>query len=103
MISIKPATGKIRLDAYHQANQLVVEVSDDGRGIDADKIKAKAVRTGVIMAEAAERMSPSEVLELIFRPGFSTADEITEISGRGVGLDVVRSVLQRLKGTVELG
>jgi two-component system chemotaxis sensor kinase CheA len=98
----KPATGKIRLDAYHQANQLIVEVSDDGRGVDAAKIKAKAIKTGVITAEQAERMQASEVLDLIFRPGFSTADEITEISGRGVGLDVVRSVLHRLKGTVEL-
>jgi two-component system chemotaxis sensor kinase CheA len=98
----KPATGKIRLDAYHQANQLIVEVSDDGRGVDTAKIKAKAIKTGVITAEQAERMQASEVQELVFRPGFSTADEITEISGRGVGLDVVRSVLHRLKGTVEL-
>jgi two-component system chemotaxis sensor kinase CheA len=98
----KPATGKIRLAAYHQANQLIVEVSDDGRGVDAAKIKAKAIKTKVITGEQAERMSPTEVLDLIFRPGFSTADEITEISGRGVGLDVVRSVLHRLKGTVEL-
>jgi two-component system chemotaxis sensor kinase CheA len=98
----KPAIGKIRLDAYHQANQLIVEVSDDGHGVDADKIKAKAIKTKLITAEAAERMSAAEVLDLIFRPGFSTADEITEISGRGVGLDVVRSVLHRLKGTVEL-
>jgi two-component system chemotaxis sensor kinase CheA len=98
----KPATGKIRLDACHQANQLIVEVSDDGRGIDTEKIKAKAIATGVVTAEAAERMATPELLDLIFRPGFSTADEITEISGRGVGLDVVRSVLHRLKGTVEL-
>jgi len=98
----KPPIGKIRLDAYHQANQLIVEVSDDGRGVDAAKITDKAIKTNLITAEAAERMSPSEVLDLIFRPGFSTADEITEISGRGVGLDVVRSVLHRLKGTVEL-
>ena len=98
----KPATGKITLNACHQANQLIVEVSDDGRGIDTEKIKAKAIKTGVLTAEAAERMSTPELLDLIFRPGFSTADEITEISGRGVGLDVVRSVLHRLKGTVEL-
>jgi len=98
----KPAMGKIRLSAYHQANQLIVEVSDDGRGVDANKIKAKAIKTNLIAAEAAERLSTAEVLDLIFRPGFSTADEITEVSGRGVGLDVVRSVLHRLKGTVEL-
>jgi two-component system chemotaxis sensor kinase CheA len=98
----KPAKGKIRLDAYHQANQLIVEVNDDGRGVDAGKIKAKAVKTNLMTAEEAERMSAAELLDLVFRPGFSTADEITEISGRGVGLDVVRSVLHRLKGTVEL-
>ena len=98
----KPATGTIRLDAYHQANQLIVEVSDDGRGVDAGKIKSKAIRSNLITADQAERMPVPEVQDLIFRPGFSTADEITEISGRGVGLDVVRSVLHRLKGTVEL-
>jgi len=98
----KPPLGKISLDACHQANQLIVEISDDGRGVDVAKVKAKALKTGIIAQEEADRMSPSEVLDLIFRPGFSTADEITEISGRGVGLDVVRSVLHRLKGTVEL-
>jgi len=98
----KPAAGKIRLDACHQANQLIVEVSDDGRGVDAVKIKAKAIKNGLISAEQADRMSGPEVMDLIFRPGFSTADEITEVSGRGVGLDVVRSVLHRLKGTVEI-
>jgi two-component system, chemotaxis family, sensor kinase CheA len=98
----KPATGRIRLDACHQANQLIVEVSDDGSGIDLRKVKGKAIANGVVVAEEAERMSTAELLDLIFRPGFSTADEITEISGRGVGLDVVRSVLHRLKGTVEL-
>lgn len=98
----KNPTGQIRLDAYHQANQLIVEVSDDGMGIDVARLKAKAVKVNLITAEEAARMSHAEALELIFRPGFSTANEITEISGRGVGLDVVRSVLHRLKGTVEV-
>ena len=98
----KAPIGTIRLDAYHQANQLIVEVSDDGAGIDHTKLKAKALKVDLINTEEAERMSPAEALDLIFRPGFSTAEEITEISGRGVGLDVVRSVLHRLKGTVEL-
>ena len=98
----KPGVGKVRLDAYHQGNQLIVEVRDDGRGIDEDKIKAKALKGNLVAADELERMSNSEILDLVFRPGFSTADEITEISGRGVGLDVVRSVLHRLKGTVEL-
>jgi two-component system chemotaxis sensor kinase CheA len=98
----KNPTGTIRLNAYHQANQLIVEVKDDGRGIDAAKLKTKALKAKVISAEEAEHMSTPEALDLIFRPGFSTADEITEISGRGVGLDVVRSVLLRMKGTVEI-
>jgi two-component system, chemotaxis family, sensor kinase CheA len=98
----KPAVGKIRLDAYHQANQLIVEVSDDGRGVDTAKIKAKAIKNNLVTLEQAEQMTGPELQDLIFRPGFSTADEITEISGRGVGLDVVRSVLHRLKGTVEI-
>ena len=98
----KPAVGKIRLDAYHQANQLIVEVSDDGHGVDTAKIKAKAIKNNLVTLEQAEQMTGPELQDLIFRPGFSTADEITEISGRGVGLDVVRSVLHRLKGTVEI-
>jgi len=98
----KPAAGKIRLDAYHQGNQLIVEVSDDGRGIDENKVKSKAIKANLVSADEVEAMSSAEVLDLIFRPGFSTADEITEISGRGVGLDVVRSVLHRLKGSVEV-
>ena len=98
----KPAQGVIRLDAYHQGNQVIVEVSDDGRGIDAQKVKARAVERGLIRAEEAGRLSEAEVLAFIFRPGFSTADEITEVSGRGVGLDVVQSVLQRLKGVVHV-
>ena len=98
----KPVLGTIRLHAYHQANQLIVEVKDDGGGIDPAKVKHKALQTKLIKPEEAERLSPQEVLDLIFRPGFSTAQEITEVSGRGVGLDVVRSVLTRMKGAVEM-
>lgn len=98
----KPAQGTLRLNAYHHGNQVIVEVSDDGRGIDAQRVKNKAIDQGLLTAEAVSRLSESEVLELIFRPGFSTADEITEVSGRGVGLDVVQSVLQRLKGSVDI-
>lgn len=98
----KPAIGTVRLNAYHQANQLIVEVTDDGRGIEIEKIKSKAIKSGIITAHAAEKMTQAEMLDLIFRPSFSTAEEITEVSGRGVGLDVVRSVLHRLKGTVDL-
>lgn len=97
----KNPTGTIQLNAYHQANQLIVEITDDGAGIDPAKVKAKAVKAKLISAEQASGMSTQEAFDLIFRPGFSTAEEITEISGRGVGLDVVRSVLTRMKGTVE--
>jgi two-component system chemotaxis sensor kinase CheA len=92
----------LQLLASHQGNQVVIEVRDDGRGIDVYKLKARAVQRHVVTAEEAARLSDAEALQLIFRPGFSTAEEITEISGRGVGLDVVQSVLQRLKGTVEI-
>src|SRR5438128_912309 len=98
----KPAQGTLRLSSYHHGNQVIVEVSDDGRGIDVQKIKAKAVQQGLISSDEASRLSEAEILELVFRPGFSTAEEVTEISGRGVGLDVVQAVLHRLKGTVEI-
>jgi two-component system chemotaxis sensor kinase CheA len=98
----KPAHGTIRLTAYHHGNQVVVEVSDDGRGIDAQKVKAKALEKGLFTPEEAGRLNEADVLELVLRPGFSTADEITEIAGRGVGLDVVQTVLNRLKGSVDI-
>jgi two-component system chemotaxis sensor kinase CheA len=98
----KPPRGKIRLHAYHQGNQVVVEISDDGRGIDSQKIRSKAIELGMTTAEEASRMSEAETLDLIFRPGFSTAEEVTEVSGRGVGMDVVQSVLQRLKATIHV-
>jgi two-component system chemotaxis sensor kinase CheA len=98
----KPERGVLRLDAYHHANHVIVSVSDDGAGIDPQKIRTKAVIQGVVSAAEAERLTDAEATDLVFRPGFTTAEEVTEISGRGVGLDVVRSVLQRLKGTVDI-
>jgi two-component system, chemotaxis family, sensor kinase CheA len=98
----KPAQGMIRLNAYHQGNQVIVEVSDDGRGIDVQKIRSKAAELGLITAEDAARLSESEALDFIFRPGFSTAEHVTEVSGRGVGMDVVQSVLHRLKATISV-
>ena len=98
----KRAQGMLRLNAYHQGNQVVVEVTDDGHGIDANKVRQRALSQGLVSAEQAARLTEGETLELIFRPGFSTATEITELSGRGVGLDVVQSVLGRLKGTVQI-
>jgi two-component system chemotaxis sensor kinase CheA len=98
----KPPRGTIRLNAYHDGDQVVIEVSDDGHGLDRAKIVRRAVERGIVSAEAASQLNELESLQLIFAPGLSTADEITEISGRGVGLDVVKSSLEALKGTVEL-
>ena len=98
----KPARGTIHLTSYHHGNQVIVEITDDGAGIDVQKVKAKALEKGLVTSDEADRLGETEILELVFRPGFSTADEITEISGRGVGLDVVQTVLHRLKGSVEI-
>jgi two-component system chemotaxis sensor kinase CheA len=98
----KAPRGRIRLNAYHHGNQVVVEVIDDGRGIDAQKIRAKAIELGMMTAEEAPRLTEAETLEYIFRPGFSTAEQVTEVSGRGVGMDVVQSVLHRLKATISV-
>lgn len=98
----KRAQGTLRLIAYHQGNQVVIEVSDDGHGIEVAKVRQRAISQGLLSAEEASVLSEAQTLDLILRPGFSTAAEITELSGRGVGLDVVHSVLDRLKGTVQI-
>ncbi|MGB6460310.1 MAG: chemotaxis protein CheA [Candidatus Acidiferrum sp.] len=98
----KPARGTVYLNAYHQGTQVVIEVRDDGRGIDSANVRQLAVKQGIIKPEEAARLTEQEALNLIFESGFSTATEITEVSGRGVGMDVVRSVLDRLKGTVHI-
>jgi two-component system, chemotaxis family, sensor kinase CheA len=98
----KSPHGTIRLNAYHDGDQVVIEVSDDGHGLDRAKIVRRAIERGILSAEEAIQLNEMEGLQLIFAPGLSTADEITEISGRGVGLDVVKSSLEALKGSVEL-
>ena len=98
----KGARGTISLNAFHQGTQVVIEVRDDGHGLDFDLIRKQAVQKGLIKAEEAAKLPDSEVTNLIFEPGFSTASEVTEVSGRGVGMDVVRTVLDRLKGTVNV-
>ena len=98
----KPARGTVFLNAYHQGAQVVVEVRDDGRGIDSAKLRAQAVEKGILKAAEARRLTEQEALNLIFEPGFSTAAAVTEVSGRGVGMDVVRSVMDKLKGTVNV-
>jgi two-component system, chemotaxis family, sensor kinase CheA len=96
----KNEAGQVRLSARHEENQIVIDVEDDGRGINAEAIKQKAVNKGIINAEAAARMSNREALELIFASGFSTAEKISDISGRGVGMDIVRTNVERLNGSV---
>ncbi len=98
----KPARGTVFLNAYHQGTQVVIEVRDDGRGIDPAQVRQQAIKQGIIKAEEAARITDQEAFNLIFESGFSTASEVTEVSGRGVGMDVVRSVLDRLKGTVHI-
>ena len=98
----KPARGTIYLNAYHQGTQVFIEVRDDGGGVDLDLVRRRAVRNGLISADEEQRISESDLLNLIFEPGLSTASEITELSGRGVGMDVVRTVIDRLKGTVHV-
>jgi two-component system chemotaxis sensor kinase CheA len=98
----KQAQGTVSLDAYHQGNQIVIAVSDDGRGIDRDKLIRKAVQRGITTETDAALLSEQEVLNLVFHPGLSTAEQVTTISGRGVGMDVVKTVLDRLKGNISI-
>ncbi len=98
----KPSRGTIRLDAYHEGDQVVIEISDDGRGLDREKILRRAIESGIVGANDTARLNNSDIMTLIFEPGLSTADEVTEISGRGVGLDVVKSAVDNLKGSIEL-
>jgi len=96
----KPETGVVHLNAYHQGGNIVIEISDDGGGLPADKILAKAQQRGLV-AEG-ETLSREKILELIFEPGFSTAEEVSDVSGRGVGMDVVRRNIKDLGGTIEV-
>lgn len=98
----KPAKGKITLDAEQEGNNIVLRISDDGRGMDPQKLKLKAVEKGVITREQAATMSKREAFQLIFQPGFSTAAVVSSVSGRGVGMDVVRTNISKLKGVIEV-
>ncbi len=98
----KQARGTITLRAYHQAGQVRIDIADDGAGINATRLRQKAIEKGVITAEQASRLTDRETLRLIFHPGFSTAEQITDISGRGVGMDVVRTNIESLGGTVDV-
>jgi two-component system, chemotaxis family, sensor kinase CheA len=98
----KPAEGVLTLRAYHEGGQVVVEVCDDGAGIDADRIAEKAQASGLRTAAQLAQMSPAEILQLIFLPGFSTAQSVTNVSGRGVGMDVVKTNIEAIGGTIEV-
>lgn len=98
----KPEEGCLRLSARHRGNQIIVELSDDGAGIDPERLRRKALEKGLATDEELAQMEPRALLDLIFRPGFSTAARVTDVSGRGVGMDVVRDTITRLSGSVEL-
>lgn len=98
----KPAEGVLLLRAFHEGGQVHIEISDDGGGIRAEKIKKKAIENGVVTAEQASRMSDQEICKMIFLPGLSTAEEVTNISGRGVGMDVVKTNIEKISGAIDL-
>jgi len=98
----KPSSGTVKLNAYHQGSQVVIEVSDDGRGISKEKLVRRAIEQGAISANEAEKLTEAAVNQLIFQPGLSTADEVTQVSGRGVGMDAVAGALERVKGIIEI-
>ncbi len=98
----KPPKGKVWLRAYHRGNSVAIEIEDDGKGIDPEKMREVAIRKGIITAEEAKNLDDREAMELIFAPGFSSAETITDISGRGVGMDVVRTNIKNLKGSVTI-
>ncbi len=96
----KPSTGRLSLSAYHQGGHVMIRIADDGGGLDTQRILAKAVAQGLVAADAA--LAPADIHALIFKPGFSTAEQVTEISGRGVGMDVVRRNIEALRGRIDI-
>src|SRR5690554_2372853 len=97
----KPAAGTIRLGARHEGSHILIEISDDGKGLDVERIRSKAIETR-LLADGTEELSMAEAVEFLFSPGFSTAQEVTDLSGRGVGLDAVLSTVESLSGTIEM-
>ena len=96
----KPSEGKITIRAIHQGNQTIISIADDGAGISTERVKTKAIEKGIITAQKAATMTKNEVYELLFLPSFSTKDEADELAGRGVGMDVVRTSLTEIRGTI---
>ena len=98
----KPVAGRLALHAYHEGGQVIIEISDDGAGIDPKLIKERALQKGIISAERAASLNEKELINLIFTPGFSTAEKVTNVSGRGVGMDVVKTNIEKIGGTIDL-
>ncbi len=98
----KPEQGLVRLSAYHEGGYIIIQISDDGRGLDTARIKAKAIAQGLVSEAAAETLSEAQIQKFIFAPGFSTAAEVTSISGRGVGMDVVRANIDQIGGSIDV-
>ncbi len=97
----KPAVGKVTLNAYHEGGHIIIEIADDGRGLSLEPIKKKALENGLVTQEELEALTEQQIHQFIMRPGFSTATKVTSVSGRGVGMDVVRSNIEKIGGTVE--
>ncbi|MEJ0070301.1 MAG: chemotaxis protein CheW [Pseudomonadota bacterium] len=95
-------TGRITLNAYHEGGHIIIEISDDGRGLDINRIRAKVLQNGLATESELDQMSDQQIHQFIFRAGFSTAAAVTSVSGRGVGMDVVRTNIEKIGGTVEL-
>ncbi|WP_404425257.1 chemotaxis protein CheW [Thalassospira australica] len=98
----KPETGTVTLNAYHEGGHIIIEISDDGRGLNIERIKAKAIANGLATESDLDGMADSQIHQFIFKAGFSTAEKVTSVSGRGVGMDVVRTNIEKIGGTVEL-
>ena len=98
----KPETGTVTLNAYHEGGHIIIEISDDGRGLNLERIKAKAITNGLATESELESMGDQQIQQFIFKAGFSTAEKVTSVSGRGVGMDVVRTNIEKIGGTVEL-
>lgn len=98
----KPREGRLLLRAYHEGGQVNIEITDDGGGINVQRVVEVAIKKGVATAEQVAQMPEQELLELIFQPGFSTAEKVTNVSGRGVGMDVVKTNIEKIGGTIEI-
>jgi len=98
----KPETGRILLNAYHEGGHIIIEIADDGRGINIDKVRAKAIASGLASESELAEMSDKQIMQFVFRAGFSTAEKVTNVSGRGVGMDVVRTNIEKIGGHVEM-